>query len=169
MRALLGHVREKGGCFLTQYRADAFDVDYPDYSSSAGANIPAWLQSIKDDNAIAFPYINGALVDEYEDAGDSSPNPEYNAAETCLDSGGNPTQYSTTSMRYIDPLLSSWPTLLRTAFNALQATDGSTADGVYLDVLAATSPPVCYYGGVASHTAWIEGAKAVFAAFPIEW
>lgn len=144
------------GVFMTQYRADAFDVDYPDYTCLAGANCAAWLQNIKTDGAIAFPYINGSLWD--------TTHATYSAANMCLDSGGAATIYGG-NLRYVDPLLSSFPTTLRTAFNAIQATDTSTSEGVYIDVAAAVNPPVCYYASVANYAAWLTGVKASLAAF----
>jgi len=148
------------GCFMTQYRTDAFDVDYPDYSCSGNANCAAWLQNLKNSvNGFGLPYINSALWDVNHAT--------YSASNMCLDSGGSPTVYSG-DLRYVDPLLSSWATTLRTAFNALQATDTSTSEGVYLDVGVAAAPQTCYYGGgpwVANYAAWIAGMKSVLSAF----
>ena len=144
------------GCLMTQYRTSTFDVNYPDYTCSGGANCPAWLQSLKNTTSIGLPYFNMALWDTTHSG--------YNAANMCLDSGGSPTVYGG-NLRYVDPLLSSWTTTLRTAFDALQATDTSTSRGVYLDVGTATDSQVCYYSGTPSYTAWITGMKNVAAAF----
>ena len=145
------------GVFMTQYRTDAFDVDYPDYTCSGAANCPAWFQSIKNiPNAFGLPYINGALWD--------TTNTGYLLSNMCLDSGGAATVYSG-NLRLVDPLLSSWTTTLRTAFNALQATDGSTSAGVYIDVAFAHPAATCHYSSVADYDAWITGMKAVGAAF----
>lgn len=147
----------KVGCYMTQYRQSAFDVNYPDYACSAGANCAAWLQALKDTgNAIGFPYINGSLWDATH-AG-------YSAANMCLDSGGSATVYSG-NLRYVDPKLATWPATLRSAFDALQATDGSRSGGVYLDVAFAAVPQSCHYTGTPDYAAWATGMKTMAAAF----
>lgn len=154
---LLGNKRV--GCFMTQYRTSAFDVNYPDYTCSVNANCAAWLQNVKNSgNGFTMPYFNGVLWDTTHET--------YSAANMCQDSNGSPTVYSG-NLRYIDPLLSTLPTMLRTSFDAIQATDASTSEGIYIDVGAAVAK-VCYYGGgpwVADYTAWISGVKSILSQF----
>lgn len=145
------------GCFITQYRTNLFDVNYPNYTCSTLANCKAWWQSLKDTgNGFALPYINAGVWDSIE--------PNYNAANTCKDAGGNPVSYGATSMRLIDPKLSTWPQTLYDAWAANTATDGSLSEGIYLDYGTAAAN-TCYYSGVADQTAWITGIKAVLAKF----
>lgn len=154
---LLGSKRV--GCFMTQYRTSAFDVNYPSYTCSGVANCAAWLQNLKNSvNGFGLPYINGALWDTTHGS--------YSSSNMCQDSNGSPTVYSG-NLRYVDPLLSTWPQTLYDAFAALQATDTSLSEGVYIDV-SATVFKTCYYGGgpwVANYAAWITGTKAVLSKF----
>lgn len=148
------------GVFMTQYRNDRFDVNYPNYTCSKGANCPVWLQSLKDSgNGFGLPYINGTLWD--------ATHAKYNAREMCLDSKGNPVVYSASlpNLRYVDPTLSTWPQTLYDAFDALNATDGTNSEGVYIDVSAAGEPRPCYYNFVANYNVWIAGVKAVLQKF----
>ena len=151
---LLGSKRV--GCFMTQYRTSAFDVNYPDYTCSANANCAAWLQNVKNSgNGFTMPYFNGVLWD--------TTHVSYNAANMCLDSQGSPTVYAG-NLRYVDPLLATLPSMLLTSFNAIQATDTSTSEGIYIDVGAAVNK-TCYYSGTPSYSAYIEGLKNVLSAF----
>lgn len=151
---LLGNKRV--GCFMTQYRTSAFDVNYPNYTCSANANCAVWLQNVKNSgNGFTMPYFNGVLWD--------TTHASYNAANMCLDSQGSPTVYAG-NLRYVDPLLSTLPSMLVTSFNAIQATDTSTSEGIYIDVGAAVNK-TCYYSGTPSYSAYIEGLKGVLSAF----
>jgi hypothetical protein len=144
------------GVFMTQWRTDAFDVNYPNYVCSGTANCAAWFQDVNDTGyAFTLPYFNGILWD--------TTNGSYNAANMCLDSGGSPYVYSG-NLRWVDPLLSSWPQTLYDAFVLVQATDNSTSKGIYLDVLGAMTK-VCYYTGTPNYAAVITGEKAIYTKF----
>lgn len=146
------------GVFWTGYRTNSFDDMYPDYECVAGANCTATLDDISAVSGIAFPYINGALWDDQE-AG-------YSAANMCLDNVGTPYAYtSPTDLKYVDPLLSTWPTTLRSEFDAITDTSGNTSGGVYLDVMTSQMQNVCHYSGTPDYTAWITGARALLTAF----
>lgn len=153
------------GCWITNWRSDAFDVDYPDYTPNSLPDLKSLLQALKTAGCNGYPYMNGLLFDQnYSDSA-------LLTAVALLDSGLNRVPYNTQTLPnlfYACPYSATWQSTLTAARDALVDNDGVKSAGIYLDVLAGANPLVCYattHGHAAGDTdSWVTGIKAIINA-----
>jgi hypothetical protein len=150
------------GTWLTRWRADEFNYNYPDYwspttlSGSVFADHLSWLDS---QGSVPLPYINAQLWDQ-EKTSVKSNTFQYSAADMVKNSLGVIPQYNGCPfpnhqpllypdphcLVYVCPTVTSWQTLILDARNSLLDATSPTpqkSKGVYYDMLASAEPQMC--------------------------
>lgn len=129
------------GVWFTLWRKFSFDTMYPNYSAKDTPKFRDFLTKLHDSGSIAFPYINGLLWDSNNTAFR-----EY--AKKCeLTSRNikkNVYKKHMSHLRYACPCSEIWTKTLVNARDNLVDTQNRITQGVYLDMLAASSPQFCW-------------------------
>jgi len=152
------------GVWFTQWRRYEFDRMYPDYTAKQPAEFSALLSRLKEQGKIIpMPYINGLLWDSKL----STFNP---AAKALLDSQNKWVSYNRKLhfLHYACPAAVQWQATITSARNSIVDSNGYPVSGVYLDMLAASAPIVCW----SSHHGhepgdpgcWVKGVRKLLSA-----
>jgi hypothetical protein len=150
------------GMWLTQWRRYPFDRMYPDYGAREPEQLASTLTALRTSGALAFPYVNGLLWDQglvsFQDASARA------ALRTpTLDTA--PYSSELNFLRYACPHTDAWQNCILRARAAITDSTGQASGGVYLDMLAATEPLLCWatdHGHAPGDPyAWQRGIRAL--------
>lgn len=126
--------------WITQWRSHPFDVMYPDYSPSDKTQFRRLLAELHAINTSPLPYVNGLLVDDRIET--------FNSLTPYLlvNSSGKNEIYSNrlSHLKYMCPTAAGWQAMLSNIRRGLLDENNTMSRGVYLDLLAAAPPSICY-------------------------
>lgn len=129
------------GVWFTQWRRFGFDTMYPDYRPSDPKGFAGLLADLRATGWISFPYINGLLFDErlasFSSTGD---------AVAIRSEQQQKVSYNTSMpyLRHACPEMSAWRDTIAEARGSLLDSKGQQSSGVYLDMLLAAPPILCW-------------------------
>lgn len=129
------------GVWFTQWRKYPFDHNYPDYSPKEPSAFAQLLSVLRDRDATAMPYINAQLWDRNPASFKTAGN------DVALRTKQLDTVYYNRKLdflRYACPSSLAWQNIVVSARNNLKDTRGRVTAGVYLDMLAAAEPQICW-------------------------
>lgn len=129
------------GVWFTQYRRYPFDQKYPDYHAREPQEFADTLARCALRGAIAFPYVNGLLWDQtLEDFRD------LGAALALRTEADDTVAYNAelANLRYACPHAPQWQRLMSDVHASLIDAHGKAAAGIYLDMVAAANPNICW-------------------------
>lgn len=129
------------GVWFTQWRRYPFDKMYPDYVAKDKAKFFSLIKYLEINSAIAMPYINSLLVDV-----NNKMLLPIEDKVLLKDSSGGRRIYSHKAnyLSYACPGSRLWKELIASAcLNSYQGMDAAK-HGIYLDMLAAASPELCW-------------------------
>lgn len=132
--------------WLTLWRADAFDVNYPRYTpATIGGAFTTLLSSLHGLGSIPMPYINGCLWDDRMNDPDGVPGHQYNEDHMIKNDNGQLSYYNTGShLAYACPSSPAWQEIIGQARNdRILDSSGTKSAGVYYDVIASAEPMLC--------------------------
>ncbi|QOJ32012.1 MAG: hypothetical protein HRU81_07845 [Gammaproteobacteria bacterium] len=129
------------GVWFTQYRRHAFDTMYPDYRARDEGGFGLLMRRARAAGAVALPYVNGLLWDQRLESFRAIGN-----RVAVRGRFGGLISYSNTlqDLCYACPASPEWREIIRKARGALNDLDGQRAGGIYLDMVLATPPLVCW-------------------------
>lgn len=129
------------GVWFTQWRRYPFDQMYPDYVAREPDQFAHTLARLRNRGASALPYVNGLLWDQA-----LTPFQQVGAQVALRTQSRHTVAYNAelSNLRYACPYSPLWQDRLVKARAALTGTDHKLTDGVYLDMLAAADPLICW-------------------------
>jgi hypothetical protein len=137
---------------------------YPDYVPRDKQGFRRLLKTLRRSGNMAFPYLNGLLWDTQLSAF-SDMGPHVGVRDT----SNRLVRYNDKlpSLRYACPSCAAWQNTIVQSRNAIQDSDGYISTGIYLDMLLAAPPLLCW-SEHHSHapgdpTAWQTGIKAILS------
>lgn len=152
------------GAWLTQWRRYEFDSMYPDYEANDPAGFATLLSELKSLGCIAYPYINALLWD------DRLKSFSWGSSVAVRDKEGKVIQYNKklSHLKYACPGSKIWRDVISQARNSLLDSEGIISSGVYLDMLVAAGPFLCF---ATDHDhepgdplAWQRGVREILAS-----
>ncbi len=149
------------GVWFTQWRRYPFDQMYPDYSPREPQEFARTLALLQSRNAIALPYVNGLLWDRNLGAFAAD------AARIALRTQTHDTlpYNAASSLQYACPYSSLWQERIAHARASLSDSNGAPSTGIYLDMLAAANPAICWSADHGHEPgdpyAWQRGIRAL--------
>lgn len=129
------------GVWFTQWRRHPFDRNYPDYIAKQPREFAELLSVLKQQKCLSLPYMNSLLWDDQLD------NFRSRGSRAAVRNTDNATQnynQQLQSLIYACPGASEWRSALLAARNAILDADGERSNGIYLDMLAAAPPQLCW-------------------------
>lgn len=142
LNRIFSSVEGTKGVWFTLWRSSPFDRNYPDYTAKEPYAFARQLAYITNRGGIAFPYINGLLWDQnlnlFRDTGNKI---------AIRNDYQHIIPYNTTTLdflQYACPFSEPWQTQIVSARNSLKDSSDRLTGGVYLDMLAAAPPIVCW-------------------------
>ena len=133
--------RFSGGtaCFIKKWRRHPFDKMFPDYMPGYPLEMRLFLTELHARDCVPLPYINGCLVDE------AMINKDIRNS-LIIDSDGNNPFYTNKKsyLKYACPSTTYWMNMILAARKSLVDACGSLSTGIYYDMIAASSPHICY-------------------------
>ena len=152
------------GAWITQWRRHGFDTLYPDYEPNNRQEFSALLSGLKKHQCAAFPYINALLWDDRLEA--------FSSGESIAlrNKDGSLHRYSKKLpwLVYACPASEAWQTTIIQARRSLRDTDGAISSGIYLDMLIAAGPFLCFATGHGHEPgdplAWQKGVRKILAS-----
>ena len=129
------------GMWLTQWRRYPFDRMYPDYGAREPEQLASTLTAVRTSDAIAFPYVNGLLWDQ------GLASFQHTSAQAALRTqtlGTAPYSSELNFLRYACPHSQAWQDCIARTRAAITDSTGQASGGIYLDMLAATEPLLCW-------------------------
>jgi hypothetical protein len=128
------------GAWITQWRRHEFDTMYPDYEPGDRRAFQALLTGLKDLQCTAFPYVNGLLWDARLKG--------FSLGESVglRNSDGSLLRYSRKLpwLMYACPAAKAWQDTIIQSRQSLKDLTGVMSGGVYLDMLLAAGPYLCF-------------------------
>jgi hypothetical protein len=150
------------GLWMTQYRHHRFDVGYPDYAPKDRDGYHRILNWSQENDSVVLPYVNGSLYDTTDR--------DFKASHgdwALRTQDGSLERYSA-RLKHLAVACPDgpWGEYIVNLLRGISATeDGQMKNGLYLDVLAATRPRVCWsesHGHVPGDpTAWVSGVTRI--------
>lgn len=148
--------------WFTQWRRHPFDNLYPDYVAKEPAAFAELLTDLNDADILALPYINSLLWDErlssFQDTA---------RHVAVMSSEQEPISYNAhmAFLHYGCPQSTVWQKRIVDARKNILDANGKSCSGVYLDMLAAAAPILCYHTQHGHHPAdayaWQNGLRAL--------
>jgi hypothetical protein len=153
--------------WFTQWRRYPFDVMYPDYEMGNPEELRRDISLLRRRGVISMPYFNALLWDERNQGFQ-----ERGFRAGIRDHTGGLVSYNQTEkfvrVRYACPHFSEWREVLIEAMNHVRDSDGIPAMGVYLDMLLASPPILCWsdqHGHVPGDPcAWQKGVRGILGS-----
>jgi hypothetical protein len=141
LERVLANTQSPIGVWFTQWRRYPFDQKYPDYIPREPQEFARTLALCALRGAIAFPYVNAQVWDQtladFRDVG----------ARVALRTEAHDTlayNAELNNLRYACPYSAVWQQRITQARAALLDTEGRRSQGIYLDMLAAAPPVICW-------------------------
>lgn len=150
------------GVWFTQWRRYPFDHMYPDYVAREPQQFARTLALLRGRGAIALPYVNGLLWDQA-----LAPFQRDGAQVAVRTQSHDTVPYNAdlSNLRYACPYSQLWQERIAQARVALTDTDNQPTLGVYLDMLAAADPLICWsadHGHAPGDAyAWQQGIRSL--------
>jgi hypothetical protein len=149
------------GVWFTQWRRYPFDHMYPDYAAREPQQFARTLGLLRSRGALALPYVNGLLWDQAL--------ADFQAgAQVALRTQAHdtvPYNAALNNLRYACPHSPLWQDRIAQARASLSDADGKPSDGIYLDMLAAAEPAMCWSADHGHEpgdpSAWQRGIRAL--------
>lgn len=128
------------GAWITQWRRHEFDTMYPDYEPRDRQAFASLLSGLKNLQCTAFPYINALLLD------DRLKSFTLSKAVALRNMNGSILQYSKKLpwLIYACPASKAWQDTVIQSRTSLLDSEGIMSSGVYLDMLIAAGPFLCF-------------------------
>lgn len=162
---LFSRVPQSVGVWFTQWRRFPFDQMYPNYSPGNEIGFGRLQTFVRKSGGVCLPYFNGLLWDDrladFRNLGDQV---------GVRDASVNLVGYNTTlpNLKFACPDAQQWVSTIVQAFLNVKDSDGEPPRGIYLDMLLAAQPIVCWSsdhghepGDVAS---WVRGVRRLLGA-----
>lgn len=127
--------------WFTQWRRHAFDRMYPDYVPREPAQFADLLASLSNSDTLALPYVNSMLWDEQFTGFQSTGQKIAVRSEEQKSVSYNKQMEF---LRYACPHATVWQKRVVDARNGILDANGKNSSGIYLDMLAAAAPILCY-------------------------
>lgn len=148
--------------WFTQWRRHAFDRMYPDYVPREPAQFANLLASLASSDILALPYVNSMLWDEQFTGFQST---GQKIAVRSVEKESVPYNKQMEFLRYACPHSTVWQKRVVDARNGILDANGKSCSGIYLDMLAAAAPILCY-DNLHGHQqgdayAWQRGLRAL--------
>lgn len=165
LRDVLKYVDPPLGVWFTLWRKSPFDVMYPDYTPRENVPFRQFLYQIKNMGSIAFPYINGFTWDKNNTAFRNS-----GERVSIRDPDANSHFYKSDMQHliYACPYVKEWRDKIVSTRNNLVDIKGDLCEGVYLDMLAASQPILCWsrdHGHAPGDPySWVQGVRNILRA-----
>ncbi|HNP83506.1 MAG TPA: DUF6259 domain-containing protein [Nitrospira sp.] len=157
-------VRPPLGAWITQWRRHAFDDGFPDYEPRDSLAFSTLLSGLKNLQCTAFPYINALLWD------DRLKSFTQGEAVALRNRDGSLLQYNKklSWLKYACPASKVWQDTVVQSRRLLVDSEGMLSSGVYLDMLIAAGPFLCF-GSDHGHApgdplAWQQGVNSILSA-----
>jgi hypothetical protein len=150
------------GAWFTQWRRYPFDHMYPDYVAREPQQFSRTLALLRGHGAVALPYVNGLLWDQA-----LVPFQREGAQVAVRTQSHDTVPYNSdlSNLRYSCPHSALWQARIAQARAALTDTDHQPTGGVYLDMLAAADPLICWsadHGHAPGDAyAWQQGIRSL--------
>lgn len=135
------HIDGNIGVWFTQWRRFPFDKMYPDYGAKNQAAFRAYINYLGKNSALAMPYVNSMLVDI-----DNRNLLDFSNSVLLKSESGFSVSYNETmkNLCYACPGSDAWVNFISAvSLGSCQGID-VTNHGVYLDMLAAAKPELCW-------------------------
>jgi len=162
LRRVLAATAAPIGVWFTQWRRYPFDHMYPDYVAREPQQFARTLALLRAHRAIALPYVNGLLWDQ------ALVPFQRDGAQVAVRSRSHdtvPYNADLGNLHYACPHSRLWQEHIAQARAALTDTDNQPAGGVYLDMLAAADPLICWsadHGHAPGDAyAWQQGIRSL--------
>lgn len=153
------------GVWFTQWRRFEFDSLYPDYRAKEERPFSRLLTQLKRAGHRALPYVNGLLWDE------KLSDFRSRGASSCVRTPDRScVRYNArlSNLIYACPYDSSWREVIVAARESITDSEGEMSGGIYLDMLAAAAPLICWSDAHGHEPgdphAWQRGIRALLAA-----
>lgn len=131
---------KKTACWLTQWRRYPYDQYYPNYEPNSQQHFSEFLRLLRSMNCVPLPHMNAVLWDLRT----SEPPFNPNVMLLTKDGGYSRGAGNYTNLAFACPSSASWRDVVVMARESLKDSDGNISDGVYLDLIGATKPQICY-------------------------
>lgn len=142
--------------FATNYRTNAYDTKYPDYTPNTGFG--AAFAAIKAAGVEIIPYLNGCLWDSTEST--------YSLANMVQNAGAAISYNGTLPNLKFSKLDNNFISRLAAEHNKMSVAIGKPLDTVYLDVVCSViEPRANYFGDTSDSSSWITGTRNLLDAF----
>ena len=152
------------GAWVTQWRRHAFDDMFPDYEPRDRQAFASLLSGLKNLQCTAFPYINALLWD------DRLKSFTLSEAVALRNKDGSLLQYNKklSWLMYACPASKAWQDIVIQSRRSLLDSEGVLSSGVYLDMLIAAGPFLCFASDH-GHTpgdplAWQRGVNNILSS-----
>lgn len=138
---IMRHITGKSAVWLTQWRKHPFDRQYPDYQPKQPNALADWLRDLRRQNITALPYMNALLWDinnrDFRHLGDQI---------ALIDKKSAAVSYNDKLdfLKYACVGCSQWIDALIHARENILDSEGQISSGVYLDMLGASVPLLCF-------------------------
>jgi hypothetical protein len=162
LERVLANTEPPIGVWFTQWRRYPFDDKFPDYSPREPQEFARTLALCALRRAVALPYVNGQLWDqtfsEFHDTG-------MRVALRTETHDTVPYNAQLYNLRYACPYSAIWQDRLVQVRNSLLDAEGRRTQGIYLDMLAAAPPLICWADNHGHRPgdpyAWAQGVRAL--------
>lgn len=162
LERVLANTQPPIGVWFTQWRRYPFDHKYPDYTPREPQEFARTLALCTLRGAVALPYVNAQVWDQtltdFQDTG-------VRIALRTETHDTLPYNAELNNLRYACPYSALWQNRLVQARTALVDAEGRPTQGIYLDMLAAAPPVICWADDHGHRPgdpyAWAEGSRAL--------
>jgi Domain of unknown function (DUF6259) len=162
LERVLANTKPPIAVWFTQWRRYPFDQKYPDYGAREPQEFARTLALCALRGAIALPYVNGLLWDQtladFRETGVRIAL-RTEAQETL------PYNAELNNLRFACPYTAPWQERIAAARASLLDAEGHRSQGIYLDMLAAAPPAICWADDHGHRPgdpyAWAQGVRAL--------
>jgi len=162
LQRVLANTQPPIGVWFTQWRRYGFDEKYPDYSPREPQEFAHTLALCALRDAVALPYVNAQLWDQtlsdFHEVG-------VRLALRTETHDTLPYNAELSNLRYACPYSRDWQDRLAQVRASLRDAEGRRSQGVYLDMLAAAPPAICWAEDHGHRPgdpyAWAQGQRAL--------
>ena len=152
------------GAWITQWRRHEFDTMYPDYEPRDRQNFGALLSDLNNLQCQAFPYINALLWDRRLKTFDLGDSVALRNKDGSFISYNNKLPW----LIYACPASMAWQETINRSRRGLVDSGGSVSSGVYLDMLIAAGPFLCFASdhghAPGDPLAWQRGVRKILSS-----
>jgi hypothetical protein len=152
------------GVWITQWRRHAFDTLYPDYEPNNRQDFAALLSELKKLQCTSFPYINALLWDDRLESFRSGESVALRNKDQSLFRYSKKLPW----LVYACPASEEWQSTIIQARKSLRDSDGIISSGIYLDMLIAAGPFLCFASGHGHEPgdplAWQKGVRKILSS-----